>query len=228
MFDLSGTVAAQLQDARGYTNEDFKAAIREGTIKEMLGSLPVELETGPGPNQIVYPANVNFFYRWIGGSNPGYRQVQAGLFFCRAYLATDTSQWPWTTAQDQGYRAWNDEIDTVHPGSGTTSRILGVTPVRHGLVEEARITEESNTPTGLRAIHITNTWLWLPEDVITANIRALRINSTETTDPNNTTSQYQNTVMQHRFVDSGGNPITIAKNANQTFCARWTQTFKSI
>lgn len=227
MLDLSGTVSAQLQDARGYTDRDFEVAILEGTIRELLASLPVELATGEGPNQIIYPTNANYFYRHMGGDNPGYRTIQSGFSFCRAYLATDTTQWAWTDAQDQGYRAWNGEINTVHPGSGNTSRRLNnVTSL--SLVEEARITEEPNTPTGLRAIHLTNTWLWLPSDVNTSNIRALRINSIESTDPNTTSSQYQNTVMQHRFVDSGGTPITITKNANQTFCARWTQTFKSI
>jgi hypothetical protein len=228
MFDVSGTISAQLQDARGYSDEDFKVAVREGSIRDLLGSLPVELDTGEHHNQIVYPINANYFYHHMGGDNPGYRTIPSGFFFCRCYLATDTSQWVWTDSQDQGYRAWNAEINTVHPGSGSTSHVITATPLSYGIVEEARVTEESNTPTGLRAIHLTNTWLWLPSDVITANIRAFRINSIESTSVGTTSSQYQNTVMQHRFVDSGGTPITIAKNANQTFCVRWTQTFKSI
>ncbi|NIT79773.1 MAG: hypothetical protein GWN58_33995 [Anaerolineae bacterium] len=228
MFDLSGTVSAKVQDARGYTDEDFKAAIHEGTIRELLASLPVDLETGEGPNQILYPLNAKFFYHYMGGDDPGYRVIYDGYYFCRAYLSTDTSQSAWTDAQDQGYRTWNSEYNTAHPGSGNTSRYLAATPNAVGLVEEARITEENNTPTGLRAIHLTNTWLWLPSDAVTSDIRGLRINTIDSTSVASTSGHYQNSAMQHRFVDSGGTPITIAKNANQTFCARWTQTFKSI
>jgi len=213
---------------RGVTDEDFKVAIRDGSIDKLLSSLPVELDTGRHRNQIVYPTNAMYFYRHLGGDDPGFQTVNGGFFFGRAYLATDTSQWAWTDYQDQDHRDWNDEINTVHPGSGTTSRILAATPVAYGLVEEARVTEESNTPTGLRAVHLTNTWLWLPSDANTSNIRAFRINSIGATDPSSTAGEYQNTMMQHRFVDSGGNPITITKNADQTFCVRWTQTFKSI
>jgi hypothetical protein len=96
------------------------------------------------------------------------------------------------------------------------------------LVEDKRINEEANTPTGLRAVHVTHTFLWLNSDANAANIRGVRIFTHDVTSTTSTSCHYGNNTMQHRFLDSGGNPITITKNSNQTFCVRWTVTYKSI
>jgi hypothetical protein len=227
MIGLSGAVAGQLQDARGYSDEDFRRAIEEGVIFQLLKELPVEVETF-GHNQVQNPLSAKFFYLYFAGMpNPGYRPQYDGFAFSRAYLTQDTTQQDWTQGGDVGYLGWNGGPGIISPITGNVSRYFGAVN-SIGLVEEKRINEEANTPTGLRATHVTHTFLWLPSDANAPNIRGMRILTQDTTTTTDTSAHYWNQVMQHRFVDSAGTPITIAKNSDQTFCVRWTLTYKSI
>jgi hypothetical protein len=226
MFGISGFVAGHLQDARGYSDEDFKRAIEEGTIRQLLDSMPIELET-EGPNQILAPFPGKWFTAHLSGfPNPGYRAQYSGTLFQRVWLTTDTTQYSWTQGGDAGWICWNAGTNVIS-AVGNVSRYFGAVNT-NGLVEEKRISEESNTPTGLRAVHATHTFLWLPSDANVSNIRGIRVAGGESTNVTETGCYYMNLFMQHRFVDSGGTPITIAKNDDQTFCVRWTITYKSI
>lgn len=227
MFDLSGAIHGQLQDSRRYSDADLVRAIEDGTISQILDDMPVE-QVVEGHNQITNPVSSKFFYHYFAGiGDPGYRIVYDGIYFQRAWLTSDTSQLVWTDGGDIGYNCWNTGPNIISPITGNVSRYFGAVNAT-GLVEEKRINEEANTPTGLRATHVTHTFLWLPADANAANIRGIRISSLDTTGATDTACRYQNLMMQHRFVDSGGTPITLAKNSDQTFCVRWTVTYKSL
>lgn len=227
MFDGSGHVTGLLQDARGYTDADFNEARKEGCLVELLESLPVELET-QGKNQLLFPLNGKVFYYEFGAPFTGVQSTAQGNYLIQVYLGIDTTQKDWDDEEAQGFRTLNSNmIDQLTGTPGLTSGKFTVAVASNGAVEEFRLTEESNTPTGLRAIHIQHSWLWLPSEANATNIRTVRIVGSD--DPNEfATAQFFQTYMHHRFVDSGGNPITISKTSSQTFMVRWKQTFKSI
>jgi len=225
MFDGSGHVTGLLQDARGYTNEDFQQAWKDGSIAELASSLPVEQEV-LGKNQLLYPYNGKLFNRQFGAPGTGGQATADGGYFARVYLGTDTSQKAWTDWEAQGFIGVWSSGHVSQISTGDTKYTLAVQS--NGAVEPYRITEESNTPTGLRAIHITHSWLWLPSEANVSNIRTVRIVGLDTTNMTATGGEFVQTYMHHRFVDSGGNAITITKNSTQTFMVRWKQTFKSI
>jgi hypothetical protein len=216
---MQGFFKAVVHDAShlGKTPEEkdrpFLEAMKAGKIMEFLDSLPV-VQQADTPNQIFHtmPAYLGWaifgmpdaWSGWNGGTNAGL----AAMELCT--VATEPTYTEWSNV----YSVYRTDFDgeSVNATYTLWKRFIEDQSEPHRIWIDAGDRE---------GYYFRDRFLWLPSNGLMPNIRSARPlydqDADATANGYNRLSRFART----RFKDSGGNPITLEKTADQSFLVEY-------
>jgi hypothetical protein len=219
---MKGHYNVKLLSAGGFSDEDFHAAIKNGTIDDMLDSLDV-LEEYDHDNQLLHLLSGSLFYRIFNAPAPSSGHVVSdGNMLHYVCLCTDTEEPTYSISE-----WWNDLIyggGVIAPNGNSAD-----TDVKRpsSAARTHQVVVEPNA-SGLRAVYDVQRWLWTPSQGNSSSIRTLKLCATN---DNTDVWYYLDEVInmsQTRLKDSNGNPVTLTKTSSEVLLVQWTLTMKSI
>lgn len=204
-----------VQDAKGLRDEDFLRAEREGRLRDLVKSLPIDQEAHTD-NLVLDMYPICMMRRVIGHgfpSGPYPMERGTGIPFysiCLLSLATEPE-----------YIEWYSGYWSLHNMSYTVN---SVNAGKRFVVHDMDLLVDVE-PTGREGIFIKERWLYLPSQAVSNEIRSVGAYWCENiTDGNDERGQ----LARVRMKDAGGNPITLNKSASQTLLIQYTFTLVSL
>jgi len=220
---MQGFFKATVHDASGLgsTPEEmdrpYLEAIEEGRLSEFLDTLP-RVQHVEMPNQIFHtmPAclgnqvfgmpGLNF----DGGVNSAIGHIELNV------LTTEPTYTEYSTiVRNEGYDLDSDSVNADHT---LWKKLI------EGSSEPHRIWVD---PSGREGYYYRDRWLWLPSDGLMENIRGARSHWQEDGDGASSLFTDRSWMSRARFKNSGGFPITMEKDVNQSFLLEWILKFFS-
>jgi hypothetical protein len=216
---LQGFYKAAVHDAEhlGSTpkamDAPFLAAIKEGRIMDFLDGLPkvAEAETGNLTIQL-FPAWLMYLVFNAPVTNTDMTSAGTDVGLRGVGLSSQSSEPTYTESTNvsgyQGNSTWCSNNDVI--GGYTKQKQLLLDNI-----EPHRVWSDEG---GREGIYLRTRFLWLPSDGLMSDIRgAISQFGNDPDHSNNNFTARFGRVGRTRFKDSGGNPVTLAKTANQSF-----------
>lgn len=198
-----------LKDARGLDDEDFLAAVRDGSIGALLASLKTDFVHHQ--KNTVHDSFPTMMLRNVFGrfSNAWYPHDRGAVPLCHITLQSKADE-PVFYYHYGVYADYNNVEGSI--GSG-------LSPSKNFITEDAEPPSIYSAPDGQEAVLCKNRFLWLPSQAVSSNIRSLGIFSAETTVG---TGEDRGATARVRLKDAGGTPITIDKSNSQVLAIQYT------
>lgn len=215
---MKGLYDLKLRNAQGMKDEVFLAAMRDGSIDELLNGLPIELHL-EGRNLLVNWLVATLLHNCFEHSLPNgpWPTYDACVPFNNISLMTRDTE-PTYLESIQWYGGYSDHADNI--GTSTGAR---------GFVNQrAEVQNIRKDPSGCEQVLMTTRFLYLPSEAVSNNIRSLGIMGSQYTN--------QGTGSEDRYMSGRirlkdpltGLPVVVNKNLNQVLVLEYTAYFISL
>lgn len=223
---ITGHFDLALKDAKGFGDEAFIEATRQGRLSRMLDDLPTELEAHTDNlvmDGIVLYLGFNLFQ--VGDRPNGVRVdlISGGgaAWFTSVCLMTTDSE---PDYQSEWYRNGGYDLFGMSnvPESANSS-----TGGKRFKDDASETTDVRSDPGGRESVTYRDRWLYLPTQGTSSNIRsiAVRVSNNAQGFGNDF---YIGRAARVRIKDGGGNPIIINKTTSQVLLVEYRLAFVSI
>lgn len=218
---IQGRCRATALDAKGLGDAPFLRAASQGRLREFLNSLPVAERSAKVENLVLDNyAGQMFFQIWrdygcpTPESNWHEGETTMGLFAI-VNLSNDSTE-----------PSYQEFSGTIYAGMHAVSNSVDATYGSKRFVEDDVDAFDLAVHTdGREAIVHTARFLWLPSQGTLSDIRSVACWWGHDADNVGTNRRIQMTRV--RLKDSGGNPITMGKTANQALLVEYEHEFVS-
>lgn len=212
---MQGQFDIYLQDARGYTDEDFVRAQQEGRLSALLKELPVDQEVHV-KNTVTHMMAISQFRRnfagFPGGATPMDRYNNSPLH--HILLSYDPSE--------PAYTDWYSVYSTIHNGPYS---VEGSTAGKRFIGYDVETPFQGVNPSGREEVFTRHRFLYLPSQAISNRIRSVSVWWSEYIQDGN---EDRGLVARVRMKDAGGQPITLDKSSSQSLLIQYTFSLVSL
>lgn len=224
---LQGHVDLQRFDARGLGKEEIQAGIKAMGLDRFLKEIHKNGHW-EGKNRILAALARCLYYSqgstttnggWLNAPDPGnYYNTSANPFLWAALLAS--------TATEPAVNEWFSQNNSYNwtPPDAVTSQYDALKRFNTDGVVDVEVFKD---PSGKEASHVRQKFMWYPGEATSSSIRSVVIYSSEGNSGYGGIYEDKARVARWRIKDSGGNPVTLSKLAQEVLLLQYTLTFYS-